>query len=142
MSDYILINGDKAKFERSFGAAEVVVREGALIASGPATLNEEKLWVQGDEDTVLVAGCMYTTKSYPVPGVGTLQIASLASDQTALKTRSGGKAVLLVGSSFTARFMVQTPAQLVTAAGTQTDATPQYSGTGTFITTNTKFTGV
>ena len=142
MSDYILIHGDKASFMPSFGAATVVVQPGRLTGSGPATLNGKKLCVAGDESSVSVKGCMYTTPSYPIPGTGTLEIASLAGDQTAKKTRSGATAVLLVGSSFKARFMVQNPAKKPTAAGPVPDATPQYSGTGWFITTNTKFTGV
>ena len=142
MSDHVLIDGDKASFTPSFGAATVVVQPGTLTASGPATLNGKKLCVAGDEDSVSVAGCMYTTPSYPIPGTGTLKIASLAGDQTARKTRTGDTLVLLVGSSFEAKFEVQTPAQLVTPKGPQTDATPQYTGTGRFITTNTKLTGV
>ena len=142
MSDHILINGDTASFDPSFGAATVVVQPGTLTGNGEATLSSNKLCIDGDESTVSVENCPYTTPSYPIPGMGTLQIASLAGDQTAQKTLSGDTPVLLVGSSFTARFVVTTPAQLVTPAGTQTDATPEYSGTGTFITTNTKFTGV
>jgi hypothetical protein len=147
MSRYVLIDGDQAHFIRSFGAAMVEVRPGTLTASGPTTLHSSKLCVAGDEKTVVVPGCVYTTPSYPIPGTGTLEIASLAGDQTAQKTRSGAKPVLLVGSSFTARFMVQTPAMVQRPVPPPTlyvlepDATPQYSGTGMFITTNTKLTG-
>jgi hypothetical protein len=142
MSDYILIDGDKARFMPSFGAATVVVRPGTLTGSGPATLNGKKLCVAGDESSVSVKSCVYTTPSYPIPGTGTLEIESLTYGQTARKTRSGSTAVLLVGGSFKARFMVQNPAKKPTAAGPVPDATPQYSGTGGFITTNRKFTGV
>ncbi len=142
MSDHILIDGDEASFDPSFGAATVVVQPGTLTGNGQATLNGNKLCIDGDESTVSVANCQYTTPSFPIPGFGTLQIASLAGDQTAQKTLSGDTPVLLVGSSFKARFVVTTPAQLVTPAGTQTDKTLEYSGAGTFITTNTKFTGV
>jgi hypothetical protein len=142
MSDYLLIHGDEAKFNESFGIAQVVVRPGTLTGTGQTTVNDMKVCVTGDENTVLVVGCMYTTPSYPIPGVGTLQIESLKADQIAHKTRSGGKAVLLVGSSFNAAFVVQTPAQLVTPDGTETDTTPRYSGTGTFTTRNTRVTGV
>lgn len=142
MSDHILIHGDKAIFTPSFGAATVVVQPGTLKASGPATLNDKKLCVAGDEDSVSVKGCTYTTPSYPIPGTGTLEIASLAGDQTAQKTQTGSTPVLLVGSTFTAKFVVETPAQLITPKGPQLDASPQYAGTGKFITANTKLTGV
>lgn len=143
MSDHLLIHGDEAEFDQIFGAAKVVVGPGKLIASGLATVKGTKVCVAGDEKSVLVPGCAYTTESYPIPGVGMLQIASLAADQTAQKTRSADKAVLLVGSSFTARFVVQAPAMKPKPpAPPDVDATSQYSGTGKFKTKNTKFTGV
>jgi hypothetical protein len=142
MSDYILITGDKAIFLPSFGAATVVVRPGTLQGSGPETVKKKKVCVLGDESKVSVQGCMYTTLSYPIPGTGTLEIASLAGDQIAKHARTANRAVLLVGRSFTARFMVQNPAKKPTPAGPVPDATPQYSGKGKFTTTNNKVRGV
>ena len=83
------------------------------------------------------------TPQYSIPGTGTLKIDSLASDQKAAKTNSGGKAVLLKGGSFTAKFEVQSPAQQPPPGPGSPipDASPQYSGNGMFITTNTKFQG-
>jgi hypothetical protein len=143
MPDYILIEGDKASFVPSFGAAVVIVQPGTLQGSGPATLNGKKICVDGDEKDVSVPGCTYMTPQYSIPGSGTLKIASLAGDQKASKTQTGGKAVLLKGSSFTAKFEVQSPAQQPPPGPGSPipDATPEYSGSGTFITTNTKFQG-
>lgn len=145
MTDFILIEGDKANFLPNFGAAVVVVQPGDLKGSGPATLNGKKLCVDGDEKQVSVPGCPYTTPQYTIPGAGTLKISALAGDQKAQKTQTGGKVVMLKGSSFTAEFEVQTPAQQPPPPGTPApptpDATPKYSGSGTFITTNTKFQG-
>jgi hypothetical protein len=142
MSDFILIEGDIAQFMPNFGAAVVVPLPGTLQGSGPATLNAKKLCVDGDEKNVSVAGCVYMTPQYCIPGSGTLKIESLAGDQKAKKTKTGGKEVLLKGSSFTARFEVQSPAQQPTPAGPIPDATPQYGGgSGQFITTNAKFKG-
>jgi hypothetical protein len=112
-----------------------------MTASGPATLNSRKVCIAGDERSAAVAGCIYTTPSCSIPGTGTLEITSLAGDQTARKTRSGGTPVLLVGSTFTATFMVQSPAQQPTPSGPVPDPTPRYSGSGTFQTTNTKLRG-
>ena len=141
MPDFILIEGDLANFLPNFGAAVVVVQPGDLKGSGPATLNGKKLCVDGDEKNVSVPGCSYVTAQHTIPGVGTLKIDALAADQKAQKTATGGKLVLLKGSSFTAKFEVQSPAQQPTPTGPVPDATPQYSGSGTFTTTNIKFQG-
>ncbi len=141
MPDFILIEGDKANFMQSFGAAIVVVQPGDLKGSGPATLNGKKLCVDGDEKKVSVSGCSYMTPQYSIPGTGTLKIASLAGNQKASKTNTGGKAVLLKGGTFTAEFEVQSPAQQPTQSGPVPDSTPKYTGTGMFVTNNTKFQG-
>lgn len=142
MPDFILQQGDKAMFLPNFGAAIVVVQPGTMAGSGPATLGGKKLCVDGDETKLSVPGCTYVAPPHVVPGTGTLKIAALAADQKAKKTKTGGKPVLLKGSTFTAKFEVQSPAQQITPAGaTVPDATPQYSGSGNFLTTNTKFRG-
>ncbi|MEZ4731474.1 MAG: hypothetical protein R3E79_30520 [Caldilineaceae bacterium] len=141
--DFILLEGDKANFMPNFGPAVVVVQPGDLKASGPATLNGKKVCVDGDETKVAVAGCTYMTPQYSIPGTGTLKIAALAPNQKAQKTQSGGKPVLLKGGTFTAKFEVQNPAkQPPPGPGSPIPgATPQYMGSGAFITTNTKFCG-
>lgn len=143
MPDFILIEGDKANFMPNFGAAIVVVQPGDLKGSGPATLNGKKLCVDGDEKKVSVSGCTYMTPQYSIPGSGTLKISALAGDQKATKTNTGGKAVLLKGSTFTAEFEVQSPAKQPPpgSAPPVPDATPKYTGTGMFITTNMKLQG-
>lgn len=143
MPDFILIEGDKANFLPNFGAAVVVVQPGNLTGSGPTTLNGKKICVDGDEKNVSVPGCTYMTPQFSIPGTGTLKIAALAGNQKAKKTKTGGKAVLLKGGTFTAKFEVQSPAkQPPPGLGSPIpDPTPQYSGNGMFITTNTKFRG-
>ena len=143
MLDSMLIEGDKAVFMPNFGAAIVVVQPGDLKGSGPATIQGKKICVDGDEKKVSVPGCTYMTPQYCIPGVGTLQIAALAGNQKATKTKTGGKPVLLKGGNFTARFTVQTPAQQPPPGPGSPipDSTPQYSGNGMFITTNVLFKG-
>lgn len=143
MADVILIDGDTVSFLPSFGAATVVPQPGKLQGSGPATISGKKICVDGDETKVSVAGCTYMTPQYCIPGTGTLKIASLAGDQKATKTTTGGKAVLLQGKTFTAKFEVQSPAkQPPPGPGSPIpDPTPQYSGSGMFISTNTLFQG-
>ena len=141
MPDFILIEGDKANFNKIFGAAIVEVQPGTLPASGPATLGGKKLCVDGDEKKVEVKNCTYKTLLHTTEGMGTLKIEALVPDQKAQKTATGGKLVLLKGSSFIAKFEVQTPAQQPTATGPVPDGTPFYVGSGTFTTENTKFQG-
>lgn len=138
MSDYILMEGDKAIFDQAFGAAVVVVQPGTLVATGPTTINGKKVCVQGDESKVSVPGCAYTTPVFSNAGTGTLKISVLAANQVATKTNSGNKAVLLVGSKFQAQFDVMAPATNAAGVG---DTLTMYPGTGSFTTTNTLFTG-
>ncbi len=143
MLDSILIDGDIALFMPNFGAAIVVVQPGNLKGSGPATINGKKICVDGDEKQVSVPGCTYMTPQYCIPGVGTLEIAALAGDQKATKTKTGDKVMLLKGSKFTAKFSVQTPAQQPPPGpgGPIPDSTPQYSGNGMFIAGNVLIKG-
>jgi len=141
--DYVLLDGDQAIFEQAFGAATVVVKPGQLSATGAATVGDKKMCISGDEGSVSVPGCTYVTQQHTIPGNGTLAISGLAGDQVAKKTKSGDTEVMLVGSSFTASFTVDSPAkQPPPGAGSPIpDATPKYSGSGTFETTNSKFRG-
>ena len=136
MGDKVLTDGDTVVFLPAFSSAIVVVQPGRIPGSGPAAIGGKKICVDGDEARVSVPGCMYMTPSHPIPGVGTLKIATLAANQKARTTRTGGKPVLLKGSLFTARFEVQTPAQQPTPTGPVPDATPQYSGQGQFMPIN------
>lgn len=138
MPDSILIDGDKAMFMPNFGAAVVAVRPGDLIGSGPATINGKKVCVEGDEKKVSVPGCVYMTPQYCIPGSGTLEIEKLAGNQVAQKTNTGGKSALLKGGDFSAKFLVQTPAQQPPPGPGSPipDSMTQYSGNGMFVTTN------
>ena len=140
MADFVLLENDIATFLPAFGAATVVVQPGTLKASGPATVNGSKICVDGDESKVQVPGCAYVAPPHTIPGTGTLKISALADDQKATKTNTGGKAVLLKGSQFDAKFEVQSPAQQPPPGPGPPvpDAMTQYSGKGTFTTANSK----
>lgn len=143
MADFILVDGDLAMFQPTFGPATVVPKPGKLAGSGPGTLMGKNLCVVGDEGKVAVLACTYMTQIYSVPGLGTLKIAALSSNQKAQKTSTGQKSVLLKGATFTAKLEVTTPAQYVDPATGSLipDPNAQYSGSGTFVTTNNKFRG-
>ncbi len=136
MADFILITGDKAMFNPNFGPAIITVRPGDLIGTGKDKINQKLVCVDGDEKKVIVPGCPYTTPQYSIPGMGMLFIQSLAANQKAQKTKSSGKPVLLKGGQFQAKFTVMVPAQQPSSPNPIPDSTPQYSGTGTFISMN------
>lgn len=138
MSDYILINGDQAIFEVNFQAATVAVRPGTLTASGPATFSSINICVVGDEKSVVVPGCVYSTPTFTTPGSGTITIKKLNDDQVADKTFSRTIPVMLKGSKFQALFTVNDPASDPLEFQ---DPVPDYDGTGSFETTNGKFKG-
>ncbi len=142
MGKPILIDGDSVLFMPTFGLATVMPQPGILKGSGPGTYKGKKICVDGDENKVSVPGCVYLTPTHPIPGTGTLKINALGDGQKATKTKTGGKAVLLKGGNFTAKFKVQSPAQQLNPPGPPVpDTTLNYSGMGQFITTNVKFQG-
>lgn len=135
MADFILVTGDTVIFNPGFGAATIVPVPGTLAGTGRSNATGKPACVDGDEKNVIVPGVTYMTPTHSIPGVGILKIDALGGDQKAKKTKSGGKAVLLKGSTFTAKLQVMVPAQQP-ATPPVPDATPEYSGTGSFITTN------
>jgi hypothetical protein len=57
----------------------------------------------------------------------------------AQKSSVDGTAMILKGGNFTAKFQVQSPAQQPTPSGSPVpDGSTEYSGSGSFVTTNTK----
>lgn len=142
MLDYILVDGDIVNFNPTFGLATVVVQPGILTGSSASTLRSKPMCVEGDEANVAVMGCLYTAGAFTIPGVGTLKIDALGSDQVAKQTKISGKAVLLKGTIFTAKFEVQSPAQQPSTPPV-TDPNVQYpGGTGSFQTMNQTWRGL
>ena len=139
MSDHIVIDGDLALFNASFGPAMVAVRPGTVRGSGRARVTGKTACVAGDESSVSVAGCTYFAGQYSIPGTGTLTIAALGGDQQAASSATGGKKLLLKGSTFTGKFTVTVPAmQPPPGPGAPIpDASPSYSGTGNFVAADT-----
>jgi hypothetical protein len=138
VSDFILIDGDLAKFEPAFGPALVVVQPGRISASGSFQALRKKACVAGDEASVSARGCIYTAGRYSIPGTGTLTIKSLAEDQMAKTCGSGGKKLLLKGSAFTAQLTVDVPAMQPPPgpASPIPDPNKSYAGSGSFVTVN------
>ena len=134
--DFVIISGDQAVFDPSFLPATVTAPPGVITGTAKGKVSGLLACVEGDEASVVVAGAVYFTPSFPIPGAGTLTIESLGPDQKAQKGKSGGRVFILRGSKFRARFQVNAPA--TAPSGGAPDPTPVYSGTGSFITTNTR----
>ena len=142
MTDYILLDGDMVTFNPTFGAAIVVAQPGTLSGSGDDTVGGKAMCLEGDEADVSVPGCSYVAGAFTTPGTGTLKIAALGSDQIAQRTKTDGKAVLLKGTVFTAKFEVQAPAQQPSTPPVA-DPMPEYAGgTGSFTTMNQIWRGL
>lgn len=140
--DTIIIDGDLAIFDAAMGEATVVVQPGTITASGKTTINGTAVCVEGDEASVEVAGCTYFTKIHTKPGTGTLKISALGGDQLTSKSKSGGKAVILLGTTFEAVFEVDAPAEdikpVASGGSPIPDQKPSYAGTGEFQAANAK----
>ena len=134
--DFVIINGDHAVFDPSFPPATVIAPPGVITGTAKGKVSGVLACAEGDEASVVVAGAVYFTPSFPTPGAGTLTIESLGPDQKAQKGKSQGRVFILRGSKFRARFQVNAPA--TAPSGGAPDPTPIYSGTGSFITTNTR----
>ncbi|GGH06722.1 hypothetical protein [Mucilaginibacter phyllosphaerae] len=140
MLDTILADGDQAIFTPAFGVAIVIVQPGKLTGTGKGTVNGKKICIQGDEKNLAVPGCMYIAPPFVIPGTGTLKIAALANDQVAKTVTDSGKAVILKGSMFTAKFEVQSPAKdpSIPTAPPKPDVMSEYTGFGSFVSFNVK----
>lgn len=146
MADSILLTGDTVMFDPVFGLAvlsPLSPLSATLSGTGGRQIDGKAVCVEGDEKNVMVSEVIYTSGSFTIPGKGILKIESLGSDQKATVTKTWGKAVLLKGSTFTARLQITTPAmqQRPIPFLPIPDPTTEYIGTGEFITTNVKEKG-
>jgi hypothetical protein len=141
MSDHVIIDGDTATFMPNFAPATIIPVPGRITGSGPPTATGKPLCIDGDEGSVEVPGVVYMTPQYSIPGTGTLKIDALGSDQLSQVATVDGTALILKGSTFTAKLEVQSPAQQPAPPGPPVpDSTPSYTGNGQFVTTNTLYT--
>ncbi|NVB43289.1 hypothetical protein G6O69_36025 [Pseudenhygromyxa sp. WMMC2535] len=136
--DFIVIDQDAAVFDTAFGDATVVVQDGIMVGTGHGTVDGAPVCIKDDEQKMAPVGPVpYTTKTHTIPGMGLLSIDSLAGDQLATQTTSGGQPVILVGSQFNALFTVSVPAMQPKAPAPEPDTETEYAGTGSFSTQNT-----
>jgi len=137
MSDLIIVDGDTVNFVGAFTPAVVTVQPGKISSSAATTeVGTKGPCLEGDEKSVEVSGCPYQTPVFTIPGVGTLKIKKLNSDQLTQTTQIEGKKVILNGTTFDAEFRVDTKASVVVGTATKMDDTPTYSGKGTLVASN------
>ena len=144
MEDFVVVDGDWVQFLPAFPPANVVVQMARISASkfppslpGNFDVNGKAPCVEGDEQRVIVPGCVYITPQFSIPGIGTLRIETLTPMQLAQNTRIAGKRVILRGMQFPARFEVQSPARQPLPPGAAIpDPMPLYRGFAMFVTSN------
>lgn len=107
----VVIDGDGLVFTPQFGTATVALPLSPKIRGrGEACIGGESICILGDEKQVSFT-VNYTRPPYfTTPGVGTLTIDELASDQRAIFA-TAPEPVIVVGSQFTTKFQPTTPAQ-------------------------------
>ena len=144
MEDFAIVDGDWVQFLPAFPPANVVVQMARISATrfppsmpGYFDVNGRAPCVEGDEQRVLVPGCVYMTPQFSIPGTGTLRIEVLLPTNFAQNTRIAGKRVIVRGTQFPARFEVQNPArQPMAPVGPIPDPMTIYRGFAMFVTTN------
>ena len=137
--EQIIRTGDQAQFMPNFGAAVLLAPAITTITGTAATVSAAGMTacVEGDEKSVVCLGIPYVSGSFVTPGTCTLTIQQLGGDQLSRKTKIGGKAVIVKGTTFTAKMQVMSPAmQPNPPAPPIPDPVPMNTGTGMFITTN------
>jgi hypothetical protein len=115
----------------------VLIPPVALVANGFTTVSDKKVCIEGDElPPSLKSPLVYMSPPYVIPGTGKISVTLNSDNKTSVAT-DNDKKMLLKGSTFQAKFDVQSPAQQPSPSGPIPDSTPSYSGTAQFISANT-----
>lgn len=131
-SAFVVVDGDSVSFDLPTGVASISASSTTIGGSGKALSSGSKATCVAGDETNVSLDVTYSTAAFPTAGKGTLSISGLSTGQTATALRVGGKQPILVGTQFTAKLAVGTPATNPNAS----DATPSYAGNGTFTTAN------
>lgn len=138
MANPILITDDEVKFQPFFGPAIVSIPQNPkLSGSGKMTIGGKTVCLDGDEKNVKVENCNYISGTF-LGGNGKVEVLMLLPPHKSIKTKDSGKAVLLGGMPFLAKFTVSSPG--TDPATGMKDPVPMYPGVGEFVTNNDKYT--
>ncbi len=138
-ADYIIVSGDMIRV--TIAPPTIVPQLMAPVplagSSRNVTVGGMPVCLEGDELPAALRGPLpYTSPPFVTPGTGTLDISLLPANKT-VQTENGKK-ILIKGTTFTARFTVQTPAQQPSPAGPVPDPVLVKPGTAQLITANVK----
>lgn len=99
-------------------------------------LNKMPVCLEGDELPPTIRTPMpYTAPPFVTPGTGMVSVTLTPLNKT-LKTKNGGKAILIKGTPFIAEFQVMAPAMQPMVPSPIPDPVVKKPGTAEFITTN------
>ncbi len=135
--DFIIVTGDMIQVTISPPAIvpQLMAPVPLVGTSQKVSIGGKLICLEGDElPPALKAPMPYTAPPYVTPGTGTLQLTLMPTNKT-IQTENGKK-ILIKGATFTAKFNVQTPAQMPTPTGPVPDPVSVKPGTAQFITTN------
>lgn len=137
MENYI-VTGDQVIFLPQFGPATVTPMPGVMVSSATKTIVTKKpVCLEGDEKKVIVSGVPYIQGNFVIPGTGVLTIDKLQPDQLSKKTTIEGKAPILKGIMFIAKFQVLSPAmQPNPPAPPAPGPVASFTGQGMFVPTD------
>lgn len=137
MEDFILRTGDMIQITIPPPAiVPMLMAPVPLVGSSTSlTVGRMPACLLGDELPAAISGPLpYTAPPFVTPGVGTVSVTLTPTNQTMLT--QNGKAILIKGQQFIAKFTVSTPAMQPTPAGPVPDPVLTKPGTAQFITTN------
>ncbi len=137
MEDFILRTGDMIQITIPPPAiVPMLMAPVPLVGSSTSlTVGGVPACLLGDELPAAISGPLpYTAPPFVTPGVGTVSVTLTPTNQTMLT--QNGKAILIKGQQFIAKFTVSTPAMQPTPAGPVPDPVLTKPGTAQFITTN------
>jgi hypothetical protein len=137
MNNYVIRATDLANFIPNFSGAIVTVPTFPMIATDDMRAENIPVCLDGDQNLVIIPGCAYVRLPYYIEGAGVVTISGLNVNQLSVNTIYKGRRVILLGSTFEAKFTVVSPAWKPGETWVP-DSVGSYDGTGFFTTTNTK----
>ena len=137
MEDFILKTGDMIQITITPPAiVPMLMAPVPLVGSSTSVMvGGMPACLLGDELPKAISGPLpYTAPPFVTPGMGTVSVTLTPTNQTMLT--QNGKAILIKGQQFIARFTVSAPAMQPTPVGPVPDPLVIKPGTAQFITTN------
>jgi hypothetical protein len=137
VEDFILKTGDMIQITISPPAiVPMLMAPVPLVGSSTSVMvGGMPACLLGDELPQAISGPLpYTAPPFVTPGMGTVSVTLTPTNQTAMT--QNGKAILIKGQQFMAKFTVSTPAMQPTPAGPVPDPVATKPGTAQFISTN------